>query len=111
MPYVNHILNILTQHPTMLYFTYILASRSGKAIYIGATNDLRKRVAQHRSGQGSKHTVKYNIHRLVYFETHDTLEQAYAREHKLKRWKRAWKNELIHGLNPNWCDLTIEIPF
>lgn len=95
----------------MPHFTYILASRSGKAIYIGATNDLRKRVAQHRSGQGSAHTAKYNIHRLVYFETHDSADAALQREHKLKRWKRAWKDQLIQELNPNWTDLVMEIPF
>lgn len=94
----------------MAYFTYILASRSGKAIYIGATNDLRKRVAQHRSGQGSAHTARYNIHRLVYFEEHETAQAAYQREHKLKRWKRVWKDELIQQNNPNWTDLVMELP-
>lgn len=94
----------------MPHFTYILASRSGKAIYIGATNDLRKRVTQHCSGQGSAHTAKYNIHRLVYFEEHETAEVAYQREHKLKRWKRAWKDQLIQERNPNWSDLVMEIP-
>jgi len=95
----------------MPYFTYILASKSGRAIYVGVTNDLRKRVGQHRRGAGSVHTAKYNIHRLVYFETDEELDLARAREYKLKRWRRSWKNALIEKNNPNWSDLVMEVPF
>jgi len=94
----------------MAYFTYILASKSGKAIYIGVTNDLRKRVGQHRGGAGSVHTARYNIHRLVYYEIHKKLEQALLQERKLKRWRRSWKNDLIQKHNPYWADLMMEVP-
>jgi putative endonuclease len=91
-------------------FVYILASRPGGAIYIGATTNLRGRVTQHRLGAVDSHTRRYRIHRLVYFETHQTLELALARERKLKRWRRAWKDALIAGANPMWRDLAGDIP-
>lgn len=94
----------------MSAFVYILASRPHGAIYIGATTNLRRRVTQHRVGAVDAHTRKYRIRRLVYFETHDTLEDALAREQKLKRWRRAWKDALIAETNPMWRDLAGEIP-
>lgn len=67
-------------------------------------------MTQHRVGAVDAHTRKYRIRRLVYFETHDTLEDALAREQKLKRWRRAWKDALIAETNPMWRDLAGEIP-
>ena len=94
----------------MAYFVYILASRPHGAIYIGCARDLRQRVEQHRAGVVASHTKRYQIHRLVYFEEHQTLEAALLREKQLKRWKRAWKDELIAQINPDWWDIGDQIP-
>jgi len=91
-------------------FVYILSSRSRNAIYIGSAIDLRKRVEQHRNGEGKAHTKTYRIELLVYFEIHETLEAARTRERSMKRWKRAWKDELIENINPAWQDITDQIP-
>ena len=95
----------------MAFFTYIAACNSNTAIYIGVTGDLAKRIAEHRSGVGSVHTSRYRIGKLVYFESHDTLGDAIARDRKLKRWRRAWKDALIEEVNPNWSDLVMEVSF
>ncbi len=95
----------------MAFFTYIAACNSNTAIYIGVTGDLQKRIAEHRSGHGSSHTSRYRIKKLVYFERHETLPEAIARERKLKRWRRAWKDALIEDNNPNWSDLVMEASF
>ena len=94
----------------MSHFVYILASRPGGAIYIGAAHDLRQRIEQHRMGSVSSHTKKYQIHTLVYFEHHHALEAALIREKQLKRWLRSWKDELIAKHNPLWRDITDQIP-
>jgi len=101
----------LIQNDGMAFYTYILACKSNTAIYIGVTGNLLNRVNQHRLGRGGVHTKKYRITKLVYFEAHNTLEEAIAREYKLKRWRRAWKNTLIATSNPNWADLTMELSF
>ncbi|MCB1367597.1 MAG: GIY-YIG nuclease family protein [Rhodobacteraceae bacterium] len=95
----------------MAFYTYIMACRSNTAIYIGVTGNLPQRAMQHRSGAGSTHTAKYRITKLVWFETHEDLSEAIARERKLKRWRRAWKNALIAETNPNWSDLSMEASF
>ena len=95
----------------MPYYTYILASRPGGALYTGAANDLARRVEQHRSGAVHGHTKTYNIHTLVWFETHETLDAALLREKQIKRWRRAWKDALIMETNPDWRDISSEIPF
>jgi putative endonuclease len=98
-------------HRTMAFYTYIMACRSNTAIYVGTTGNLRDRAAQHRLGAGSVHTSKYNITKLVYFESHETLDAAIARERRLKRWRRDWKNKLIEHANPSWSDLSMEASF
>jgi putative endonuclease len=95
----------------MAFYTYIMACQSNTAIYIGVTGDLRARVYQHMLGHGSVHTSKYRIRKLVYFEAHESLPEAIARERKLKRWRRDWKNTLINENNPNWSDLAMEVSF
>jgi len=92
------------------FFVYILASRPHGAIYIGCARDLRRRLEQHRVGSVEGHTKKYHIHRLVYFEQHETLEAARTREKWLKRWRRAWKDDLIAQVNPAWRDIADQIP-
>ena len=89
-----------------MYCVYILASRRNGTLYIGVTNSLHRRLAEHRTGIGSLFVKKYGIHRLVYVESYAQVEEAIAREKQLKRWKRDWKIELIERDNPEWRDLS-----
>jgi putative endonuclease len=88
-----------------VYWVYILASDIGGTLYIGVTNDLVRRVYEHRSDAAEGFSRRYSIHRLVYFEQFEQIEFAIRREKRLKKWKRAWKIALIEKLNPNWSDL------
>lgn len=88
------------------FFVYILASRRNGTLYVGVTNDLARRLAEHRAKLVPGFTRKYGVDRLVYFEAFDSIVEARAREHTLKRWRRAWKIALIEKLNPEWCDLS-----
>ncbi|MGT2501886.1 GIY-YIG nuclease family protein [Bradyrhizobium guangxiense] len=89
----------------MAFYVYILASRRDGAIYVGITNDLVRRVYEHRIKAVPGFTTKYNITRLVWFEIYDDPVSAISREKELKKWKRAWKVQLIEKDNPNWDDL------
>ncbi len=88
-----------------LFFTYILASKLGGTLYAGVTNDLVRRVNEHREGTASKFTRRYRVHRLVWWEAYEKVEDAIRREKQIKKWKRAWKVQLIEASNPNWVDL------
>jgi putative endonuclease len=87
------------------FFVYMLATRKDGPIYVGVTSNLRKRVFEHRSRAVPGFTAKYNVHRLVWFESHDNAEAAILREKRLKRWLRVWKKKLIETENPGWVDL------
>ena len=87
------------------YFTYILASKKDGVLYIGVTNNLIRRVKEHKKGKADSFTKKYFVHRLVYFEETSDVEIAINREKQLKKWNRTWKIELIEKENPNWEDL------
>lgn len=87
------------------YAVYILATRKDGPIYVGITNDITRRVAEHKSQQLSAHTAKYNIGKLVYVENYEDPSQALDREKVLKKWRRAWKVALIERDNPEWHDL------
>ena len=89
----------------MAYYVYMLASRKQGTLYIGVTNDLIRRVYEHREGAVESFTKRYRVDRLVYFETHESIEAAIVREKKLKHWKRDWKTDLIERDNPDWRDL------
>jgi putative endonuclease len=91
------------------YFVYILASRPGGAIYVGVTNNLVRRVHEHRSGAVQGFTKTYNIHRLVYFEAYQDVRDALQREKNMKHWPRVFKTRLITKDNPSWHDLYEEI--
>jgi putative endonuclease len=91
------------------YYVYILASKIGGTLYIGVTNDLIRRVAQHKLKLIDGFTKDYDVVRLVYFEQFDDPENAIKREKRLKKWNRAWKVRLIEQHNPNWDDLYHEI--
>jgi putative endonuclease len=88
-----------------VYYVYILASKIGGTLYIGVTNNLIRRVAEHKSKLIESFTEKYDVARLVYFEQFDDPENAIKREKRLKKWNRAWKIRLIEKSNPNWDDL------
>src|SRR5882757_1355002 len=90
------------------YWVYIVASQIGGTLYIGVTNNLVRRVYEHRMGLAEGFT-KHGIHRLVYFEQCGDIESAILREKRLKKWNRAWKIQLIEELNPNWDDLYPQI--
>jgi putative endonuclease len=90
---------------TRSFYVYILASRIGGTLYVGVTNDLVRRVDEHRLKLTKGFTKKYEVHTLVYFEQFDDAENAIRREKRLKRYNRAWKIRLIEELNPNWNDL------
>lgn len=87
------------------YAVYILASARNGTLYVGVTNDLARRMAEHRSGAVPGFTRQYGITLLVHVEFHDSIASAREREVRLKRWRRAWKLELIEAGNPSWCDL------
>ena len=87
---------------------YVLASATGRALYIGVTTDLPRRLEEHRLGRVI-HTAKYKIDRLIYVEHFETAPDAIAREKQLKGWTRAKKIALINRSNPDWRDLTGEI--
>jgi putative endonuclease len=83
---------------------YIMANRYRGHMYVGVTADLLRRVYQHREGIGSSHVVDYAATRLVYAESHESIEAAIAREKLVKKWKRDWKFALIEADNPDWRD-------
>ena len=87
------------------YWVYILASRIGGTLYIGMTNDLIRRVYEHKNDLIPGFTSTYGVHRLVWYEQHATAESAIKREKRLKKWNRAWKIALFEKQNPNWDDL------
>ena len=89
------------------YYVYMLASPS-RTLYTGVTNNLERRVREHRSGIGSEFTHRYNITRLVYYETTNSSLTAIAREKEIKGWRRARKVALIEQMNPAWDDLAAE---
>ncbi len=87
------------------YFFYMLASKRNGTLYIGVTNNLLKRVHQHKNDVTEGFTRKYNVHSLVYYEVFNRIQDAITREKQMKKWKRQWKMELIEKSNPNWEDL------
>jgi len=88
-----------------MYFVYLLASRRHGTLYLGVTNDLVPRVHEHKNKTAVGFTAKYNVHRLVWFETHDDIAAAIAQEKRMKKWQRDWKIRLIEEDNPDWRDL------
>jgi putative endonuclease len=91
------------------FFVYILANRS-RTLYVGVTNDLVRRVAQHRAGVGSKFTRRYAIYRLVLVETAARARDAIDREKQIKRWSRSKRIALVEEHNPDWTDLAEHWP-
>jgi putative endonuclease len=91
-------------------FVYLLASQPYGTLYIGSTFDLARRVVEHKIKGMPGFTAKYGVDQLVWFEAHETLENALVRERQLKKWKRDWKINLIERENPHWIDLYPSLP-
>ena len=87
------------------YFVYIMANRKNGALYTGMTNDLQRRVYEHKNDINQGFTKRFKIHKLVYFEVTNDVNAALATEKRLKKWRRNWKLALIEKTNPGWKDL------
>jgi putative endonuclease len=93
----------------MTYWVYILARRKHGTLYIGMTNNLARRIHEHREGRGSSFVQKYHVTRLVYTEPHEEVDRAIQREKTMKEWPRAWKIKKIESVNREWKDLYREL--
>jgi putative endonuclease len=91
------------------FYVYIMANKRNGTIYIGVTNDLARRVYEHREGLIEGFTSRYGLKMIVYYEVFDSVSLAIQRETSLKRWPRRWKLALIEKINPQWKDLAEEI--
>lgn len=91
------------------YYVYIMASKRNGTLYIGVTNDIFRRVYEHKNNLINGFTNKYGVHKLVYYEQFGEIELAIQREKRLKKWNRKWKLELIEKENPDWKDLYNEL--
>ena len=87
-------------------FVYIITNQSNKVLYIGVTNDVHRRLEEHRLGVNDSFSKKYGLNKLVFCEKHDNPEEAIAREKQLKKWIRKKKETLISSVNPDWEDLS-----
>ncbi len=91
------------------YYVYILASKRDGTLYIGVTNDLLRRVYEHKNSLVDGFTKKYSVNILVYFEQTTDVYSAIVREKCIKKWNRLWKRRLIEKENPEWKDLSLEL--
>jgi putative endonuclease len=87
-------------------WVYVMTNRPNGTLYVGVTNDLARRVWEHREGVAEGFTKRYGLKRLVYFERHDDIGRAIQREKNIKHWPRAWKVRIILDANPEWNDLS-----
>lgn len=90
------------------FWVYIMANRRNGAIYTGHTDDLARRVHQHREGRISGFTQRYGCKTLVWAEHHDSRDAAFRRERAIKEWRRSWKLVLIEARNPTWRDMLLD---
>ena len=89
------------------YYVYILTNWNNKVMYVGVTNNLQRRIAEHKSKLIEGFTKKYNVNKLVYYEHTTDINSAIAREKEIKGWKRYKKDELVVSINPKWKDLSL----
>ena len=89
------------------YFVYILTTKNNKMLYVGVTNNLQRRVEEHKSKLIPGYTAKYNLNKLIYYQEFSDIEDAIAAEKKIKGWLRIKKDNLIASFNPNWNDLSL----
>ena len=88
------------------YYVYLLTNWNDKVIYVGMTNDLKRRMYEHKTKAVKGFTEKYNLNKLVYFEATSDVRSAIVREKEIKKWRREKKNALVAGTNPEWKDLS-----
>jgi putative endonuclease len=91
------------------YHVYMLASRRNGTLYLGVTNDLSRRVYEHKRKVLPGFTSRYNVHMLVWYESYNDIQEAITREKQLKKWERAWKLKLIEDFNSTWRDLYFDL--
>jgi putative endonuclease len=91
------------------FFVYIITNKTNTVLYIGVTNNLTRRLFEHKNKLVPGFTMKYNINKLIYFEHFNNINDAIRREKQLKKWNRKWKEEIINQANPEWNDLSDEI--
>ena len=91
------------------YYVYLLTNWNNKVMYVGITNDLVRRMREHKTKAVKGFTEKYNVHKLVYFEETSEVNAAIAREKEIKKWRREKKNALVMHVNPEWRDLAEEL--
>ncbi len=92
------------------YWVYMMSNAHNTVLYIGVTNSIERRVQEHKAHLDPRSfTARYNVEKLVWYEAHDSIIAAIAREKQLKRWRRAWKIEIIEKENPAWRDRFTEI--
>jgi putative endonuclease len=91
------------------FFVYLMASRRNGTLYCGVTNDLLRRVHEHREGAAEGFPAKYGVSQLVWFEQHSDINAAILREKQIKKWNRTWKIALIEAVNREWRDLAVEL--
>ncbi len=89
----------------MTGYVYMIASQKRGTIYIGVTNDLGRRIPEHKDGEGSRFAARHGVQRLVWYEEYFDVRDAIQREKSLKRWRREWKVEMIEKANPDWNEL------
>ncbi len=90
------------------YYVYILTNVKRNVMYVGVTNDLERRIYEHRDGKGGAFTKQYRVNTLVYVESHEQISDAIAREKEIKAWRRSKKNALVETINATWTDLLEE---
>ena len=88
-----------------MYYVYILTNFNNKVLYIGVTNDLNRRIYEHKNKLIEGFTKKYNVNKLVYYEEYKDVNEAISREKQLKGWKRQKKDKIVEAVNPQWVDL------
>jgi putative endonuclease len=93
----------------MVYYVYLLASKRDGTLYLGVTNNLGRRIVEHKTGAYRGFSSRYGVDRLVWYEVYDRIDEAIAREKDIKKWRRTWKIELIEAVNPDWRDLSVEL--
>jgi len=89
----------------MAFYVYLLANRRNGTLYLGMTDDLARRVHEHREAINRGFSQRYGVKQLVWYEVHDSREAAFTREGQMKAWKRCWKLRAIEEMNPDWADL------
>lgn len=90
------------------YYVYILTNRKQGALYIGVTNNLERRISEHKLGEARGFSKRYQVNKLVYYEHFTNITSAIEREKELKKWKRQWKINLFEKNNPDWDDISFE---